>query len=105
MINKLDRNDLIRYRLYRQHTVQFENNYNGQLSLIKDLSRIGRPLERTIIIDNLKENFCWQKQNGIHIKTWHSDIMDEELALLIPVLKALAESECADVRPFLSDRF
>jgi CTD small phosphatase-like protein 2 len=40
---------------------------------MKDLSRVGRPLERTIIIDNLKENFMWQKDNGIQIKSWYSD--------------------------------
>jgi len=55
-------------------------------------------LERTIIIDNLKENFCWQKENGIHIKTWYSDENDDELEQLIHLLKAIAVSGQNDVR-------
>ena len=70
---------------------------------MKDLSRLGRPLERTIIIDNLKENFCWQKENGIHIKTWYSDENDNELELLIHLLKAIAVNGHLDVRIPLSE--
>lgn len=71
------------------------------MQLIKDLSRVGRPLERTIIIDNLKENFMWQKDNGIQIKTWYSDQQDDELQKLIPFLSSLALNNCPDVREFL----
>jgi len=41
----------IRYRLYREHTSQ-----NGPF-LVKDLSLLGRSLEKTIIIDNISDNF------------------------------------------------
>lgn len=59
ILDKLDTEGLITHRLYRQHAVHMYNNYTGQVQMVKDLSRLGRPLERTIIIDNLKENFCW----------------------------------------------
>jgi len=46
---------------------------------VKDLTRIGRPLECTIIVDNIRENYCWQPKNGINISSWYSDESDEEL--------------------------
>ena len=47
---------LISNRLYRHHTDKIE--YNGTQFYIKDLSRVGRNLKKTIIIDNIKDNFC-----------------------------------------------
>ena len=47
---------LISNRLYRQHTDKID--YNGSQFYIKDLSRVGRDLKKTIIIDNIKDNFC-----------------------------------------------
>jgi len=46
---------------------------------VKDLDRIGRDVRRMIIVDNLKENYCLQKQNGIHIRSWYDDPLDTEL--------------------------
>ena len=46
-----DKNRYIKHRLYRQHTHYHENSF------IKDLSKIGRGLEKTIIIDNVPGNF------------------------------------------------
>jgi len=28
------------------------------LNLVKDITRIGRPIEKTIIVDNISENFA-----------------------------------------------
>jgi TFIIF-interacting CTD phosphatase-like protein len=46
---------------------------------IKDLSRIGRPLNKTIIVDNVAENFSLQPDNGIFIKSWFDDKSDTAL--------------------------
>jgi len=72
---------LIKYRLYRQHATINKNNY------VKDISKLGRDLSRTIIIDNVWENFQLQPNNGIFIKTWVEDINDKCLYDLIPLLK------------------
>ncbi|KAM3133252.1 hypothetical protein pb186bvf_014680 [Paramecium bursaria] len=90
VVDQLDPLRLIKYRLYRHHTIQRENN------LIKDLNKLGRPLNKTIIIDNTPQNFLLQPQNGISIKTWTSDPRDEALKELIPVLIEL--SKVKDVR-------
>ena len=51
VLDNLDKKNLIQYRLYRQHSMQMGNVF------VKDLSRIGRDLSKTIIIDNVAENF------------------------------------------------
>lgn len=61
---------------------------------------LGRDIKRTIIIDNLKENF-WSTcpNNGIEIADWYGeDLDDTELLKLIPVLRAMAENEEPDIR-------
>ena len=65
VLNQLDASkELIQYRLYRQHTIN--RSKEGPL-IIKDLSKLGRPINKTIIVDNLAENFILQKDNGIFI--------------------------------------
>ena len=43
---------------------------NSEGYYIKDLSKIGRDLNRTIIVDNTEENFEKQKENGILIHSY-----------------------------------
>jgi CTD small phosphatase-like protein 2 len=83
-IGYLENQDLIAHRLFRHHTIPFRGFY------VKDLSRIGRDLDQTIIVDNLAQNFQLQPENGIHIQTWISDPMDKCLAILGGVLKRIA---------------
>jgi hypothetical protein len=56
-----------------------------------------------IIIDNLKENFCWQKQNGIHIRSWYDDPHDTQLYQLVPLLKSIVTDGFTDVREALAN--
>lgn len=81
ILNRLDVNKCITHRLYRQHTTS-EVNYN-----VKDLSKLGRDLSTTIIVDNIPENFQLQPENGIYIKSWFKDPDDCALMELMPLLK------------------
>lgn len=66
----------------------------------KDLRNLGRDIKKTIIIDNLRENF-WTTcpNNGIEIISWYGDDLDDtELLKLIPVLKTMAINQERDVR-------
>mmetsp|Transcript_82006 Transcript_82006/g.228345 ORF Transcript_82006/g.228345 Transcript_82006/m.228345 type:complete len:388 (+) Transcript_82006:95-1258(+) len=56
---------------------------------VKDLSRIGRDLDRVLIIDNVQENFMLQPYNGIFILTWYDDPHDTALSALTPLLEEL----------------
>jgi len=40
---------------------------------VKDLIRIGRALDKILIIDNMKQNFKFQKDNGILIKSFYGE--------------------------------
>ena len=69
-------------RLYRQHTIIYENDF------VKDISRIGRPLDSIIIVDNMPQNFRLQKENGIFIKPfWGDDDYDTALFSLADILE------------------
>ena len=73
------------YRLYREHTLSYNNEF------IKDISRIGRPLDKIIIVDNLPQNFRLQKENGIEIKPFFGDDnSDKVLTSLGNILKKIA---------------
>ena len=97
ILNQLDINgDIIKYRLYRQHTSILGCN------VFKDLSKIGRDLSKTIIIDNLRENYQMQPNNGIFIKTWISDVNDVQFRDLKRILKDIVELNVSDVRFVIS---
>ena len=51
VLDQLDTERLISYRLYRQHTSKQSHVY------LKDLSMVGRDLSKTIIVDNVASNF------------------------------------------------
>ena len=51
VLDQIDKEKCISYRMYRQHALPY-----GPI-FVKDLSRIGRDLSRTIIVDNVAENF------------------------------------------------
>ena len=78
--------------MYRQHTTPREDY------AIKDLENLGRDLSKTIIIDNLAENFNHTTPlNGIWVESWYDDMDDSVLSLLIPFLKDIVDSKI-DVR-------
>ena len=86
---------LINYRLYRHHT-----SLSG-ITFCKDLSKIGRDLSRTLIIDNLADNFKLQPNNGIPIWTWIDDMKDTQLNDLGKILKILISKKPTDIRPII----
>ena len=96
IIDLMDTEGHITYRLYREHT----NNQNSVY--LKDLSLIDRDLNKTIIIDNMEENFDCQPDNGIPIKSWYDDKYDKELDKMMPYLKSLVAKRVPDVRPHLT---
>jgi len=58
--------------LYREHTILMGKKY------IKDLSKLGRDLSKTIIVDNLPHSFKLQRENGILINSFYGDNMDDK---------------------------
>lgn len=87
----------IDHRLYRDHTIQCMDVF------IKDLSNLGRDLSKTIIVDNITENFLLQPDNGVTIKSWFDDPDDTALADMTPLLRQIVEQMVPDVRQALKE--
>jgi len=79
-------------RLYRQHCIILDNIF------VKDLSKLGRDLNKIIIVDNMKQNFKLQKENGIFIKNFYGDKNDSTLVELLPILLEIAKNKENDVK-------
>jgi hypothetical protein len=77
VIDGLDCKNLIDYKLYREHT----DDYNG--INVKDLSKLGRDLNKIIIIDNIEENYILQPKNGLNIIDFEGDENDNELQYIL----------------------
>lgn len=91
ILNDLDPQRYITRRLYRD-SCTFRRG-----SFLKDLKKVGRDFSRTVIVDNLPENFSLQKDNGIGIKSWFNDNnQDTEFLKLQNILNCLLSLE--DVR-------
>jgi Dullard-like phosphatase family protein len=80
------------YKFFRQHNIIIENDF------VKDLSRIGRDLDKMIIVDNMPQNYRLQKKNGINIKGfWGEELNDRILFNLKDILIRIAK-EGGDLR-------
>ena len=80
------------YRLYRIHTSIIDNDF------VKDLSKLGRDLSKVIIVDNMKQNYKLQKNNGINIRPfWGKDDDDTALIDLLEILITIVQKKL-DVR-------
>ena len=73
------------HRLYRNHC-SIVNNV-----IVKDISLIGRDINKMIIVDNMQQNFKLQKDNGILISSfWGDDNNDKSLLHLGKILVSIA---------------
>ena len=69
------------YRLYRESCSIINNYY------VKDIGKFGIDLRKSIIVDNMPQNFRLQKENGILISSfWGEDINDKALLYLGRIL-------------------
>ena len=89
-------NNLIKYRLYRSHISL--RNINKD---VKDLSLLGRDLNKIIIIDNFPDNYKLQQDNGLPINSWTGDINDTSLKDLLNIMKYFVEKNVKDVRDII----
>ena len=93
LIDSLEQNKIyFEHRFYREHVI-IDNN-----DVVKDLTRIGRALDKILIVDNMAQNFKFQKNNGIIIKSfWGNNPNDNILNELAFILYKIAKDE-GDIR-------
>ena len=92
ILDDFDSCGFIRHRLYRNNCRFRRGVY------VKDISRLGRDLSKTIIVDNIADNFEMQPDNGINIISWFRSHTDTELLKLEPILASFVQEEAVDVR-------
>ncbi|XP_032368899.1 carboxy-terminal domain RNA polymerase II polypeptide A small phosphatase 1 isoform X2 [Etheostoma spectabile] len=81
----LDKWGAFRSRLFRESCVFHKGNY------VKDLSRLGRDLNKVIIIDNSPASYVFHPDNAVPVASWFDDMSDTELLDLIPFFERLSK--------------
>ncbi|KAF6738708.1 CTD small phosphatase-like protein [Oryzias melastigma] len=81
----LDKCGAFKNRLFREACVFHKGNY------VKDLSRLGRDLNRVIIIDNSPASYIFHPENAVPVESWFDDMSDTELLDLIPFFEKLSK--------------
>ena len=97
VLEEIDKNKIISHKLFRRH-VEYSDGF-----CLKDLNKIGRDLSKVCIVDNDKNNFKLQNDNGIEIKEFLGEQDDNELDLLGDLLMSIIESNLDDIRPIIKD--
>lgn len=86
VLDKIDpERQYINHRLFRDSCLPLNGNY------IKDLSVLGRDVNKTIIIDNSIIAFSLNLDNGIPIHSYWGNKQDDELSRLIEILEYATE--------------
>lgn len=83
VLDKLDIHQAVSHRLFR------ESCYNHNGDYVKDLSKLGRPLADTIILDNSPASYTFHPKNAVPVSSWFNDPHDTELIDLCPFLADL----------------
>ena len=96
IIDSIDeKNKYIDYRLYQEHCIIINDDF------VKDLSKIGRPINKMVIIDNIPQNYRLHKENGINIKSFYGDNSNDRILFhLSKILINIAHIE-GDIRKSL----
>lgn len=96
LLDLLDGSNVVRWRLFREACTPYEGNF------VKDLNRLGRDLDQTIIIDNSPLSYIFQPSNAIPIGAFMGEKDDQELLEMVPLLLDLEGVE--DVREYLAQK-
>ncbi|CAM8888417.1 hypothetical protein QQ045_025735 [Rhodiola kirilowii] len=96
IVDKLDPNHYIRYRLNRAAT-KYQNGKH-----YRDLSKLNRDQGKIIYLSGHALEACLQPENSLQIKPWTSEADDTELVDLIPFLEYVATHRPHDIRPVLA---
>eukprot|EP00005_Dracoamoeba_jomungandri_P001483 CAMPEP_0174257522 /NCGR_PEP_ID=MMETSP0439-20130205/6640_1 /TAXON_ID=0 /ORGANISM="Stereomyxa ramosa, Strain Chinc5" /LENGTH=225 /DNA_ID=CAMNT_0015340627 /DNA_START=45 /DNA_END=719 /DNA_ORIENTATION=- len=85
VLDLLDKDRISSARLFREACVNHKGNF------VKDLSRLGRDLKSTIIIDNAPASYLFHPNHAIPVESWFDDMLDTELYDLISFLEDLSK--------------
>jgi len=92
IVNKLDPQRAIPFRLYRQDT-QYDHGKH-----VCDLSKLNRDLGQVLFVSANPDAYSFQPENTLKLKPWTHDTHDTTLLDLIPFLLMVQEVGIRDVR-------
>ena len=93
IVNSIDeKKTYIDYRLYRDHCIIICNDF------VKDISRIGRPINKIVIVDNIPQNYRLHKENGINIKSFYGDKSNDKILFSLNKILINIAKNGGDVR-------
>jgi len=99
ILDLIEKKNHIKYfdgRLYREHATKIGNKY------IKDLSKIGRDLSRTLIVDNNPHSFKFQHENGILISSYFGEKNNDRALIELQKVLLKIYKEKGDVRELIT---
>lgn len=87
LLDQLDIHGVVHGRLFREHCTQYQGNF------VKDLTRLGRQVSQTIIIDNSPASYMFQPENAIGCTSFIDNQHDRELLYIADFLESLVDVE------------
>lgn len=88
VLDLLDIHKVIDHRLFREAcTIHKGVNY------VKDLTRLGRPMNGTLIIDNSPHSYMFQPDHAFPCSSWFDERSDRELLDMLPYLELIAQAD------------
>jgi NLI interacting factor-like phosphatase len=70
---------------------------------LQDLDRLGRDIDRIVIVDNSPASYAFHPENAVPVGTWFDDPNDRELLELIPLMEELAR--CDNIYKVLNSQY
>lgn len=92
----LDKWGSFKHRLFRESCVFHKGSY------VKDLSRLGREVDNTVILDNSPASYMFHPTHAVPILSWFDDQADTCLLELMAFFDKMASSS-SDAATFLRD--
>uniref|UniRef100_A0A0A9X8N7 protein-serine/threonine phosphatase n=1 Tax=Lygus hesperus TaxID=30085 RepID=A0A0A9X8N7_LYGHE len=83
----LDQWGVFRCRLFRESCVFHRGNY------VKDLNKLGRDLQKVVIVDNSPASYIFHPDNAVPVASWFDDMTDTEMLDLIPFFENLSKAD------------
>jgi CTD small phosphatase-like protein 2 len=93
ILNSVDnKNIYIDYKLNRDHCIIVKNDY------VKDITKIGRDINKIIIVDSMPQNYRLNKENGIYIKSFYGDNPNDKVLYYLSKILVKIARNGGDVR-------
>lgn len=92
ILDRLDPNRYIAYRLYRDSTLYKDGKH------VRDLGKLNRDLSKVMLVTSDPDAFYINPENAIKLDPWKLEADDTKLLDLMPFLEAVVRTQVPDVR-------